>query len=74
MLTHYARARPAELPEVEHPPETSTACHVETPHMLRLRSEYIKQNPQVWRTSQTATDGTREDVEAFYADWLTRPT
>lgn len=42
--------------------------------MLRLRSEYIKQNPQVWRTSQTATDATQEDVEAFYVDWLTRPT
>ncbi|KAI1791922.1 hypothetical protein LXA43DRAFT_1008482 [Ganoderma leucocontextum] len=64
----------ADLPEVEHPPETFTGSHVETPHMLRLRSEYIKQNPQVWRTSTTSADATREDVEGFYADLLTQPT
>ncbi|KAI1784332.1 hypothetical protein LXA43DRAFT_1101509 [Ganoderma leucocontextum] len=64
----------ANLPEVEHPPETFTGSHVETPHMLRLRSEYIKQNPQVWRTSTTSADATREDMDGFYADFLTRPT
>ena len=41
--------------------------------MLRLRSAYIKANPQVWQTSATDADATREDVEGFYADWLTRP-
>ena len=64
----------AGLPEVEHPPETFTGCHAETPHMLRLRSEYIKRNPQVWRTGETPEDATREDVEGFCADSLTRPS
>ena len=64
---------PADLPEVEHPPDTFTGSHAETPHMLRLRSAYIQANPQVWRTSETDADATREDVEGFYADWLTRP-
>ena len=41
--------------------------------MLRLSSEYIKKNPQVWQTSTTPAGATREDVEGFYADWLTRP-
>ena len=41
--------------------------------MLRLRSEYIRRNPQVWRTAGTPEDATREDAEGFYADSLTRP-
>ena len=66
------RARLAKLPEVEYPPNTFMGCHAETPRMLRLRSEYIKRNPQVWRTSATPSDATREDVEGLYADSLTR--
>ncbi|PIL28685.1 hypothetical protein GSI_08729 [Ganoderma sinense ZZ0214-1] len=60
-----------ELPEVEDPPETQTACHVETPHMLRLKSEYIRKNPQVWQTSTTPADAMREDKEGYYATLLT---
>ena len=71
-FTDTLRARLAKLPEVKHPPDTFTGCHTETPHMLRLRSEYIKQNPQVWRTSATPSGATREDVEGSYADSLTR--
>ncbi|KAM5535253.1 hypothetical protein V8D89_011059 [Ganoderma adspersum] len=62
------------LPEVEYPPNTFTGSHAETPHMLRLRSAYIKANPQVWQTSSTSADATREDVEGLYADWFTRPS
>ena len=64
---------PANLPEVSDPPATFTGSHAETPHMLRLRSEYIRRNPQVWRTGATPEDATREDVEGFYARWITRP-
>ncbi|KAI1784589.1 hypothetical protein LXA43DRAFT_208645 [Ganoderma leucocontextum] len=62
----------ATLEEVEHPPET-VACHMETPHMLRLASKYIKEHPQVWQTSTTPEGATREDSEGFLAAWMTRP-
>ena len=68
-----AATRPAGLPEVEHPPDTFTGSHAETPHMLRLMSAYIQANPQVWQTSATDADARRDDVEGFYAYWLTRP-
>ncbi|KAI1784573.1 hypothetical protein LXA43DRAFT_208138 [Ganoderma leucocontextum] len=61
----------ATLEEVEHPPDT-VACHTETPHILRLTSKYMKENPQVWQTSTTPEGATRDDVEGFYAKWITR--
>ena len=63
----------ATLEEVEHSPET-VACHTETPHMLRLMSKYMRENPQVWQTSTTFEGAARHDVEGFYADWITRPS
>ena len=64
---------PASLEEVEHPPDT-VACHTETPHMLRLMSKYMKDNPQVWQTSSTPEGTMRNDVQDFYARWITRPS
>ncbi|KAM5541520.1 hypothetical protein V8D89_004710 [Ganoderma adspersum] len=63
----------ASLEEVEHPPDT-VACHTETSHMLRLMSKYMRENPQVWQTSSTSEGATRNDVEGFYARWITRPS
>ncbi|KAM5541503.1 hypothetical protein V8D89_004693 [Ganoderma adspersum] len=62
----------AALEDVEDPPET-VACHTETPHMLRLRSSYIRENPQVWQTSRTPEGATRDDTEGWYAAWMPRP-
>ncbi|KAI1784566.1 hypothetical protein LXA43DRAFT_1041611 [Ganoderma leucocontextum] len=62
----------ATLEEVEHPPDT-VACHSETPHMMRLTSKYMKENPQVWQTSTTPEGATRDDEEGWYAAWMTRP-
>ncbi|KAM5541504.1 hypothetical protein V8D89_004694 [Ganoderma adspersum] len=62
----------ATLDDVEHPPD-DVACHTESPHMLRLKSEYMRENPQVWRTSATPEGTTREDSEGFLAGWMTRP-
>ena len=65
---------PAKLEEVENPPETLwTSLHSETPHALRWRSDYIKRNPQVWRTSTTAAHATRPDDQGVLALMLTRP-
>ena len=65
---------PAKLEEVENPPETVwTSLRFETPRALRLRSDYIKRNPQVWRTSTTAAHATRPDDEGVLALMLTRP-
>ena len=64
----------AKLEEAESPPETLwTSLHSETPHALRLRSDYIKRNPQVWRTSTTAAHATRPNDEGVLALMLTRP-
>ena len=63
----------ASLEEVEHPPDT-VACHTETPHMLLLMSKYMRENPQVWQTSSTLDGATRNDVQDFYARWITRPS
>ena len=63
----------ATLDEVEYPPD-GVACHAETPHMLRLKSKYIKEHPQVWQTSMTPADATRSDSEGFLAEFMTRPT
>ncbi|KAM5541506.1 hypothetical protein V8D89_004696 [Ganoderma adspersum] len=62
----------ATLEEVEDPPDV-VDCHSETPHMLRLTSEYMKENPQVWQTSTTPEGVTRDDNEGWYAAWMTRP-
>ncbi|PIL32441.1 hypothetical protein GSI_05143 [Ganoderma sinense ZZ0214-1] len=62
----------ATLDEVEDPPDV-VDCHSETPHMLRLTSRYMKENPQVWRTSTTPEGATRGDDEGWYAAWMTRP-
>ena len=62
----------ATLEEVEDPPDV-VDCHSETPRMLRLTSEYLKENPQVWRTSTTPEDATRDDDEGWNAAWMTRP-
>ncbi|PIL32444.1 hypothetical protein GSI_05146 [Ganoderma sinense ZZ0214-1] len=64
----------AALEEVEYPPDTTVACHMETPHMLRLMSKYMRENPQVWQTSSTPADATRDDVEGYYARLMTRPS
>ena len=42
--------------------------------MLWLMSKYMREHPQVWRTSTTPEDATREDSEGLLADFLTRPT
>ncbi|KAI1784587.1 hypothetical protein LXA43DRAFT_901310 [Ganoderma leucocontextum] len=62
----------ATLEEVEHPPDT-VACHTETPHMLRVKSTYLKEHPQVWQTSTTPEGAMRGDREAILAAWMTRP-
>ncbi|KAI1784575.1 hypothetical protein LXA43DRAFT_208173 [Ganoderma leucocontextum] len=62
----------ATLEEVEHPPDT-VDCHSETPHVMRLTSKYMKENPQVWQTSTTPEGATRDDDEGWYAAWMTRP-
>ena len=56
----------AALEEVEDPPET-VACHTETPHMLRLRSSYIKENSQVRQTPTTLKGATRDDEGRYVA-------
>ncbi|EJF61891.1 hypothetical protein DICSQDRAFT_180282 [Dichomitus squalens LYAD-421 SS1] len=62
----------AELPEVENPPDTSeTPYHLETPKMLRLRSQWIKDHPEVWQTVETAPGTTRPDVLGLAAKSLT---
>ncbi|PIL32435.1 hypothetical protein GSI_05137 [Ganoderma sinense ZZ0214-1] len=63
----------ATLDEVEYPPE-GVSVHMETPHMLRLRSKYMQENPQVWQTSTTPEGSTRGDEEGLLARWMTRPT
>ena len=63
----------AALGDVEYPHDY-IACHTESPHMLRLKFEYMRENPQVWRTSATPEGTTREDSEGFLAEWMTRPT
>ncbi|TBU59987.1 hypothetical protein BD310DRAFT_923640 [Dichomitus squalens] len=62
---------PDQAEEVDNPPESLvTSCHTDTPRMLRLMSEYMKKNPQVWKTSSTPAEATRPDVEGYYADLL----
>ncbi|KAI0071020.1 hypothetical protein K474DRAFT_1679718 [Panus rudis PR-1116 ss-1] len=56
--------------ELSDPPETSTKWHTDTLRMLRLKSEYMRQNPQVWQTSMTPPGSVREDVESYHADRL----
>ncbi|TBU27572.1 hypothetical protein BD309DRAFT_604981 [Dichomitus squalens] len=59
--------------EVDNPPESlATSCHTDTPRMLRLMSEYIKNNPQVWKASWLPADATRPDVEGYCAGRITR--
>ena len=41
--------------------------------MLRLKSSYIRENPQVWQTSTTPEDATRDDTEGWHAAWMSRP-
>ena len=70
---HIANPSTAELEEVEDPPETPwIGVHSETPHALRLMSDYIKKNPQVWQTSTTPADATRPDDEGYLAKMLSR--
>ncbi|KAI0787494.1 hypothetical protein C8Q74DRAFT_1446188 [Fomes fomentarius] len=52
-----------KLPEVEYPPDVGIGCHLETPHMQRLREAYIAKNPQVRQvTGPTASE---DDVECW---------
>ncbi|TBU31026.1 hypothetical protein BD311DRAFT_825627 [Dichomitus squalens] len=67
----FLRRFPDQAEEVDNPPESLvTSCHTDTPRMLRLMSEYIKVNPQVWKTSSTPAEATRPDVEGYYAAML----
>ena len=65
-LTDMSRTTcPAELPEVDYPPEVLAAFYAETPLMLRLTSEHIRKNLTVWQTSTRRADATLEDAKGL---------
>jgi hypothetical protein len=46
-------------------PETRNDRHIETPRMMKLMSDYIRKNPQVWQSSATPPGSVRWDAEGY---------
>ncbi|TBU55054.1 hypothetical protein BD310DRAFT_979911 [Dichomitus squalens] len=62
----------AGRPEVEHPPNSSeTPYHPETPKMLRLRSQWMRDHPEIWSTAETPPGTTGPDLLGLFAKSLT---
>lgn len=49
--------------ESENPPDTWTDRHLDTPLVLKLKADYIREHPQVWLSSITPPGSVRRDVE-----------
>ncbi|KAF9527712.1 hypothetical protein CPB83DRAFT_374111 [Crepidotus variabilis] len=66
----YTEMHPEFAEESVNPPESWIDAHVETPKMLKLKSEYIRKNPQVYQSSATPPGTVRWDEERELLEFI----